>query len=267
MRTRIRSHAQHLTGRRRQVARRPPDEELVLHLQHMIGNRATTRLLRQPVDAPAKPKSALQKAGLKTDTRVSDKMPAQIQAAFEESKELAPFLKGKFPGSAITKDFEIHSNEHEFNELAKGHFRDREPLTKNQIDERYGKIGGFFDRTGRKIHVRSRSTLGHAVHEAMHKVSSSGFRGFWADFLNEGVTQYFTDRLLVEQGLTEVKDHDYWERLACAKKLVALTDWQTVAAAYFQNDQKLREAVQKKLNVDLHTLSRLGGEEICARLR
>jgi hypothetical protein len=47
MRTRIRSHAQHLTGRRRRVARRPPDEELVLQLQHSIGNRATTRLLRE----------------------------------------------------------------------------------------------------------------------------------------------------------------------------------------------------------------------------
>jgi len=48
MRTRIRSEAQQHAGRRRHVARQPPDEELVLRLQRTIGNRATTQLLRQP---------------------------------------------------------------------------------------------------------------------------------------------------------------------------------------------------------------------------
>jgi hypothetical protein len=259
MRTRIRSHAQHLTGRRRQVARRPPDEELVLHLQHTIGNRATTQLLQR---AP----QVLTKAGIKTDSRVSDKTPGLIQTALEESEELKPFLKGKFPGSVVTKDFEIHSRENTFNEAIKAHFGNKEPMTEKQMAEAYGGYGGFFDRKNRRIHVRSRSTFGHAVHEAMHKVSSSGFRGFWGDFLNEGVTQLFTDRLLVEHGLTKVTDHRYKDELECAEKLVALTDWQTVAAAYFQSDGKLREAVMKKLNVDLHTLSRMDGKTICARL-
>jgi hypothetical protein len=259
MRTRIRTQAQHLTGRRRRVARRAPDEELVLELQHTIGNRATTRLL-------ARKPEALAKAGLKTDSRVSDNTPGLIQKALEESDELKPFLKGKFPGSAITKDFEIHTREDTFNEAIKKHFGNTEPMTEKQMAEAYGGYGGFVEHVSRKIHVRSRSTLGHAVHEAMHRVSSKGFRGFWGDFLNEGVTQLFADRLLVEHGLTKVADHKYKDELACAEKLVALTDVKTVAAAYFQYDQKLREAVQKKLNVDLHTLSRLDGKTICSRL-
>jgi hypothetical protein len=259
MRTRIRSQAQHVTVRRRHVARRPPDVELVLQLQHTIGNRATIQLLQRTPQV-------LTKAGIKTDSRVSDKTPGMIQTALEESVELKPFLKGKFPGSAVTKDFEIHTDEKSFNTAIKAHFKNTEPMTDKQMAEAYGGYGGFVERANRRIHVRSRSTFGHAVHEAMHRVSSSGFRGFWGDFLNEGVTQLFADRLLVEHGLTKVTDHKYKDELACAEKLVALTDVNTVAAAYFQNDGKLREAVMKELKVDLHDLSRLDGKTICARL-
>ena len=101
----------------------------------------------------------------------------------------------------------------------------------------------------------------------MHRVSSSGFRGFWGDFLNEGVTQLFADRLLVEHGLTEVTDHKYKDELACAEKLVALTDVNTVAGAYFQNDAKLREAVHEEAERRSRTRCRaLDGKTICSRL-
>lgn len=260
MRTRIRAESQHLTGRRRQVARRPPDEELVLRLQRTIGNRATTRLLQRKPDA-------LTKAGVGTDDRVSSKTPSLIQAALEDSEELKPYLKDKFPKSLVTKDFDIHTDEDDFNQAAKDMLHNKDLMDKRKRAEEYGHIGGFFDRSTRHIHVRSRTKFGHAVHEAMHKVAHPAFHGFWDDFINEGVTQYFADRLLVEHGLGKVTDHEYKDQLACAEKLVALTDWQTVAKAYFLNDGALREAVLKKLNTDLGTLRRdLMADKVCARL-
>ena len=275
MRTRIRPTSLHQTGRRRRVARRPPDEELVLQLQHTIGNRATTQLLRQPVEAPPKPQPAtkqpevLKKAGVKTDSRVNDKTAGLIQAALEESvRDSAPYLKGKFPKYSITKGFELHTREDDFNEAVKTIVKkNREPMTEKQKAEAYGKVGGFYDRPSNKVHVRSRTKFGHAVHEAMHKLASPAFHGYWGDFVNEGVTQLFADCLLVEHGLTEVTDHEYKDELACAKKLVALTDWQTVAAAYFQADLKLLNAVARKLKTDTNGVhDALVAGTVCSRL-
>ena len=233
---------------------------MVLRLQRTIGNRATTQLLQR------KPES-LTKAGVKTDDRVGDKTAGWIQAAFEDSEELKPYLKDKFPKSLITKDFDIHSDEDDFNEAAKKMKGNTEPMTKNQRAAAYGDIGGFYDRKTHHIHLRQRSKFGHAVHESMHKVAHPGFHGFWDDFINEGVTQFFADRLLVEHGLGVVTDHEYKDQLECANKLVALTDWQTVAKAYFLNDGALREAVIKKLGTDLGTLRRdLMDDKVCSRL-
>jgi hypothetical protein len=259
MRTHVRPALQCHPGRRRAAT----EERLVLRLQRTIGNRATTRLiLRKP--------EVLTKAGIQTDDRVSGKTPQFIQSAVEESEELKPYLKDKFPKSSITTDFEIHTDEDEFNQAAKSYLHNKDLMTKAKRAEEYGHIGGFFDRSTRHIHVRSRTKFGHAVHEAMHKVAHPAFHGFYGTFINEGVTQYFADRLLVEHGLGIVTDHEYKDELACAKKLVDLVgDWKTVAAAYFQNDTKLRDAMLKKLNMDPAAFQRAMNADagkVCARL-
>ena len=290
---RLRSDALHHAGDRRRggAARRRPDAELVLSLQRSIGNRATTRLLREPLDTDIAAERArfdeharvhkqrlaeyaqrstphvLKTAGITTDSRVDSETPKWIQAALAESQKLRPFLKGKFPKSAVTKDFEIHAVEDDFNEAAKTMYGNTQPMTKAQRAAAYGKIGGFFDRDTRKIHVRSRTKFGHAVHEAMHKVAHRDFHGFWNEFVNEGVTQYFADCLLQEQGLPIVTDHDYKAQLECAKKLVALSSFETVAAAYFRMDPGLHEAVMKHLKIDINALLQLRRTNtVCTRL-
>jgi hypothetical protein len=101
----------------------------------------------------------------------------------------------------------------------------------------------------------------------MHKVAHPAFHAFWGAFINEGVTQFFADCLLKEHGLGEVTDHEYKAELACAKQLVELTDFKTVAKAYFNNDDALRQAVMKKLGMDTGTLRRaLLGKQVCASL-
>ena len=65
------------------------------------------------------------------------------------------------------------------------------------------KIYGFYHPQTGTIHLRPSANVGHALHEAIHKFSSSGFRNLFGHNLDEGVTHYFTNLILAEQGLTE----------------------------------------------------------------
>jgi hypothetical protein len=265
---RLRSDTPHHAGGRRRSGALlpPPDIAHVLRLQRTIGNRATTRLLRQPVAEAERAKPhALKTAGITTDSRVSDETPKWIQAALTESLLLRPYLDGK---PAITDgSFKLHFDEDDFNEAAKKYFDNKDLMDKAKRAAAYGKIGGFYDRKTKEVHVRPRTKFGHAVHEAMHKVAHPVFFKYWGRLINEGVTQYFTDCLLKEQGLSEVTDHEYKDELACAKKLVQATSWQVVAAAYFQNDGALRETLMKRFKLDAGQFTReVGAEKICTRL-
>jgi hypothetical protein len=297
---RLRSDAPHHAGGRRRSGALlpPPDIAHVLRLQRTIGNRATTRLLRQPnateeevrADVEhdrarfdeykrthqqrlaeyaerAKP-HALKRAGITTDSRVNDDTPKWIQAALAESQLLRPYLRDKFPASAITDGrFNIESDEDQFNQAAKSYLGNKDLMNEAQRAAAFGKIGGYYDRKDRTVHVRSRTKFGHALHEAMHKVAHPVFHPYWDRLINEGVTQFFTDFLLKEQGLSEVTDHEYKTELECANKLVRATSWQVVAAAYFQNDGALRETLMKRFKLDGGQFTReIGAERICSRL-
>jgi hypothetical protein len=249
---RVRSDAPHRTGARRRSAGlcAAPDVAHVLRLQRTIGNRATTRLLQR--DATAVRPHSLRDAGITTTTRVDGKTRGHIQKAIEESEVLRPYLKGKFPKAAATEGtFEIHPDEKSFNDAYISYRRIADaPRTEAERAKAYGNIGGFYNRAKNAIHVRSRSTFGHALHEAMHKLANPAFYGFWGELINEGVTQYFTDCVLREQGLPEGKDHKYQDHLVCAKKLVTATNRDTVAREYFLGDGALSKALQKKWNLD-----------------
>ena len=268
MLARVRSDTPHHTGARRRggEACAPPDVAHILRLQRTIGNRATTRLLQR--DATAVRPHSLQDAGITTTSRIDGKTRGHIQKAIEESEVLRPYLKGKFPRAAATEGrFEIHPDEGSFNDayISYQHITDA-PRTEAERAKKYGGIGGFYDRANDAIHVRSRSRFGHALHEAMHKLANSAFRGFWGDIINEGVTQYFTDCVLREQGLPEGKDHEYEDHLVCARKLVTATSRDTVAREYFLGDGALSAALKKKWNLDEvgFAKARVGG--LCKRL-
>jgi hypothetical protein len=292
MHARLRSQPlHHAGGHRRSGAICPPEVARVLRLQRTIGNRATTRLLREPTATedleaerarfeaakrehrerlthyPAQP-HALRSAGITTDARVDGDTPKWIQTALEESRSLGPYLKGKFPGSSITDGkFSIESSEKVFNQGAQTYLGDHDNLNDADRAAKYGHIGGYYDEKDHSVHVRSRTKFGHALHEAMHKVSHPVFFHFWKRQINEGVTQYFTDVLLKEQGLPEVTDHEYKDELACAKKLVAATSFDLVAAAYFTNDDRLRKALMSRLRLEAGPFAHaVNAEKVCERL-
>ena len=81
-----------------------------------------------------------------------------------------------------------------------------------------------------------------------------------------GIGGDFTDLLLKQQGLSKVTDHRYGAELACAEKLFAATSWQVVAGAYFPEDDAPREAMMKRLKLDLLGLKKeLMAMRVCSR--
>jgi hypothetical protein len=266
MRTRVAMPALHQpAARRRRGATHPVP--LVLGLQRTIGNRATTRLLQREATVAAP--HALKDAGITPTSKLDGSTRRLIQAAFEESDVLRPYLKNKFPRAAATEGtFEVHAVEDDFNQAYVRYRGIKEPMTVNQRAEKYGSIGGFFDRGRNAIHLRSRSNFGHALHESMHKLAAPVFRGFWGDVFNEGVTQYFTDCVLREQGLPVVQDHDYKDQLDCANRLVGATDRDVVARAYFLGDSDaLRDRLMARLKLDQSQFTKVRGTgELCKLL-
>jgi hypothetical protein len=232
----------------------------ILRLQRTIGNRATVALLRQP--------RSLKNAGVTPASTVDGKTTARIQAAVEESVFLKPFLKGKFPASAITAKgaFKLHDTDRDFTEAVRKWKNDRDNLNEKQLAVKYKDIGGFYDRRTKTMHVRPRASFGHALHEAMHRLSYAGTLGIWGSDLTEGMTQYFTDCLLKEHGLPPAKDHKYQDELACAQKLVDATTPEMVAGAYFNNDQALQNTLMQRFKLDLGAFLKETREDtLCAR--
>jgi hypothetical protein len=274
------------------LRRTPP----ALRLQQAIGNRATARLLRQAVtedevradveaergrfdqartehqrrlkeiDAVDRP-HVLKDAGITTDSHLNDRTPGLIQSALAESRKLRPYLRGKFPALAISDGrFEVHPRDDYFNQAA-GAWRGLPPQTTDrELAEIFKDVGGFYDRAKKKIHLRPHATFGHAVHESMHKVSHAGFL-WWGSFIDEGVTQLMADCLLQEHGLSKVTNHNYWRQLECAQKLVAATNFDMVARAYFLNDSELRETLRARFKLSLGDMAReMADGKFCRRL-
>jgi hypothetical protein len=209
----------------------------------------------------------LKSAGVESTTIVDEHTEALIQAALTESRLLRPYLKNKFPGARIPgAKFKIHDSNEEFEySYAKLHnIRDSPAAVHAQV----ARINGFFHRPTATIHLRPRSTLGDAVHEAIHKLASPTFKGYFGRFWDEGVAQYFADRVLAEHRLARYQAHLYERNLRCAKQLVAFAGDDAVAAAYFVDSRPLVESLTAKLGVDLGALIELISRgTLCDRLR
>ncbi|HYX41150.1 MAG TPA: DUF4157 domain-containing protein [Pyrinomonadaceae bacterium] len=127
-------------------------------------------------------------------------------------------------------------------------------------------VGAFYHPATDAIHLRPLGNYGQALHEALHKLSDGRFRAILGQPLDEGVTQYFTDRVLEEQGLPAAKTlYD----LDCANDLFALIGFDSVAKMYFQGDDNSMNALQAKLNVSTKESLDIHGKspEWCTRIK
>lgn len=219
----------------------------------------------EPLPLGVLPIDVLKRAGLTTEARIGRSTPGLLQSVLERSRVLRPYIVKKLSSIKIPKNF-IH---HEFDSA----FVDRYivlhklviPFGSSAERELKG-IYGFYHMPTRAIHLRPNANIGHALHETIHKFASPGFLNLFGKFLNEGVTHYFTNLVLAEQGLAD--SDAYPEQLKCAKHLVRLCGHERVASAYFRGDAALAADIVRLLNIDYLGLYKLRnqGNALCQKL-
>jgi hypothetical protein len=219
-----------------------------------------------PLPVGILPLNVFKKEGVKTITRVSQKTASLIQDVLERSRVLRPFIEQKLRRIMIPTRFVHHQSDEEFDYAYTKLHNLVIPIGSAEEKELKARRGFYHPRTD-TIHLRPFANVGHALHEAIHKYASSGFRAVFGGFLDEGVTQYFTNCILREQGVSEGKAYE--DNLRCANVLVRLFSHDRVAMAYFQGDfQRVAGEVARRLNINLlqlHTLRK--GSILCERLR
>src|SRR4030095_10307651 len=189
------------------------------------------RLTPHPLDLL--PIDVFNRAGVKATTIVGKTTASLIQSVLERSRALRPYIAQNLMRIMIPKNF-IH---HGFPQTFVGAYTRLHNIVipKGSAEEKeLEKIYGFYHPPTDTIHLRPNANVGHALTEAIHKFSSRGFLRVFGTYLDEGVTQYFTDVVLVEQGLGKMTTHAYQDQLRCANQLIGLFNPDIVAKAYFQ---------------------------------
>ena len=246
-----------------------PDVAHVLRLQRTIGNRATTRLLRSGgVLADVEQERARFEAAKRTHRQRLAHYPPSPHALRTRASPPTSRIDGrraKYPeGDRGEQDRSPTSRASSRAPRHRGHVRGpsqrgglqpgRHQLPahhRRPADRDGARRGSTATSAASSTAVTTRSTSARARSSAMRftrrctRSPNPVFKPYWKRFINEGVTQYFTDVLLKEQGLSVVTDHEYQDELACAKKLVAATSFEVVASAYFLNDGRLRESARR----------------------
>ncbi|MCA9420536.1 MAG: hypothetical protein KC592_05950 [Nitrospira sp.] len=219
-----------------------------------------------PIPLDILPLEVLKGASIRTTTLVGKKTASLIQTVLERSRVLRPYIDRKLRRIMIPTGFVIYNSDPEFNNA---YTKLHKLVIPTGSTEEKGLINkrGFYHPPTDTIHLRPGATIGAAVHEAIHKYASPGFRAVFGGFLDEGVTQYFTDLVLEEQGVAKGKTA-YQNQMRCANELVRLFGHDRVAKAYFQHDQNLARDVVRLLNINLGELHKLRkGDTLCKKLR
>jgi hypothetical protein len=156
---------------------------------------------------------------------VSDSTPQLIDEVLKTNKTLAPYLeKYKKEGPKISDKgrFVKELSNIAFNNAYKNANNSTSPQLYTQ---------GFYDYRKKVIHVRPDALSATALHESIHRLANTSFYGFLenvvsdgydelVDVLKEGVTAYFTDAVLSDEGFKNFNDA-YRDQKKKAEKLIA----------------------------------------------
>ncbi len=184
----------------------------------------------------------------------------------------------KIAGTGVYKTY-AHSVAEDFRETQEG--RDRfdandwhQAVKQNTSavsrDEIAG-VGGFYKRDNDTINLPQDATIGSALHESMHRMSGTRFRSLTRktidpDFLSEGATQYFTDKVLMDIGMSKMTGHNYGKQVAAIENLVRSMNgnFDPLARLYFQDDLTAFHEILFQLHLapDLKTMIANPGQRI-----
>jgi hypothetical protein len=215
----------------------------------------TTAPAQKPVQAqPAKTKS-LKDLGISAQDPISTKTMLPIMdAVFKRNPTIAPYIAGRLAeGREIAGKGKVivHTTPGTFKDAYEKYIGERAKSVPRGFyweDETVGKKTVYRD----EIHLPPDATFGEAFHEAVHKMSHPSIRTYLADVdkdlafdLNEGLTSYFSYRILSDEGVKDYRDGYSFKR-DNAKKLIKHADFDPVAKWYWQGDSK---DLMKKLGV------------------
>lgn len=239
-------------------------EEQARQLMDDIRHRALMRrdMLAGFLAEVAPTSSAPPLSGLKTTTRADKTTPGRTQSAIEQSSFLKPFLASKIGKVSIAKSYHHYGFDAEF---------DHAYLKLNKLVVPFGSaeekallnIRRFFHRPTDSIHLRPNSNIGHALQMAIIKFSAPGFRSFFGNSLDEGVSLFFTNLVLREQKLEPMKSEGDTNHLACATDLVSVAGHTLVTKAYFQDHSDLVKYLANKLSIGPVRTQELAGDALC----
>ena len=164
--------------------------------------------------------------GLKTSEIVGYRAESKIDLALAQSRVLWPYIGGKIERGLKVKGGVDYLEQKKFEEAYIAHARRRHGAVADVKN-----VGGYFDPGRGRIVMPRLAKLGNLLHEAIHKFADTRFRTAFGNAMDEGVTQYFTDRVLEEYGLSP--GTRYREETRGARALVNKVGFETVALGYF----------------------------------
>ena len=214
----------------------PSGRSLLAHeLAHVVqqSNAHTTRgqLQRQPDEtstketppaktppaktppAKAPPRKTLKSEGVDLNDPVAGGTAAIIDTVLARNQKLAPYIGARIKGIKIAEKgkFVHDMNDTNFDNA----YRDAYDLNAGVTVPK--STMGFLNTKKSEIHLRSNALFGTALHEAVHRLASPRLYGDFlplankisstlTDVLSEGVTAFFTDEILKEEGLPNFND-------------------------------------------------------------
>ena len=223
---------------------------LAHELSHVIQQRsiATPSILliqRQPTDKPketpaqqpAKPKT-LQELKVDTGDQVFKGTSQIIDAVLQRNQRLAPYI-----GDKIKKGFSVAAEGKFKQDVTDGTFSDAHKAAFGSEPQSY--VMGFYDYLNTKtIHVRPKAVFGAALHEAVHSLASPQLyaalptidkvSSHLVNILTEGITAYFTDIILHDEGLTNFNDAYIKEKEEAETQLVKILGFDLLANFNFR---------------------------------
>ena len=218
-------------------------ERLLAHeLSHVVqqSNPRAARpqpIQRQPDDSPTKdtptkdtppakapttqtpaakppPRKTLKGEGVDLNDPVAGGTAAIIDAVLARNQKLAPYI-----GDKVKAGFKIGEKGKFVHDTSDGNFDDayRDAYDLSSGDTVPKSTKGFLDTKKSVIHLRPDAVFGTALHEAVHRLASPRLYGQFltaaqkisttlVEVLAEGVTAFFTDEILKEEGLPNFND-------------------------------------------------------------
>ena len=227
------------------------------------NRRASGHLTEELSNPTSRATAQLKAAGLKTTTRVDSKAAPLIQTALLQSQVLRQFTAApKRQTLTSPRMFVLYRSDEEFNFKYVNLQKVVTPFGPTQ-DRRLINIRQFYYRPTNTFHLRPSTNVGEAVRAVITILSSPGFRSFFGERLDEGAKSYFTNLVLVEQGLATTTPEPQKDGLHCATVLVDVAGLNLIGKAYFEDHLDLIGHLKTKLAIGPVQTDELATDALC----